>query len=55
VNDLFDNIDWDDIGTFGDLVEEFEEEAVKYLRIEREFEKTNTEWQNENLDDVGIS
>ncbi len=33
LTDLFDNVDWDDIGIFGDLVEEFEEEAITYLRI----------------------
>ena len=33
--DLFDDIDWNDMGMFGGLAEEFEEEAIKHLRIER--------------------
>ena len=33
--DLYDIVGWDDMGMLGDLVEEFEEEAIKYLRIEK--------------------
>ncbi len=45
--DMFDDIDWHDLGTFGSIAEEFEEEAIKHLRTETEFEKDNNEWQNE--------
>lgn len=39
------------MGTFSSIAEDFEEGAIKYLRIETEFEKDNNEWQNEYLDD----
>lgn len=35
MTDLFAAIDWDDMGMFRGLAEEFEEEAIKHLRIER--------------------
>ena len=35
LSDLYNIADWDDMGMLGDLVEEFEEEAIKYLRTER--------------------
>ncbi len=45
--DMFDNIDWDDLGEFGSMLEEFTEEEIGHLRIETEFEKNNNEMQNE--------
>jgi len=45
--DMFDNIDWHDLGEFSSIGEEFEEDAIEYLRIETEFEKDNNELQNE--------
>ena len=53
MGDLFEDFDWDwdDIGMFGGLAEEFAEEEIKQLRIEREFEKDNNKWHDENLDD----
>ena len=35
MTDLFDNVAWDDMGIIGNLADEFEEDAIKYLRIER--------------------
>jgi len=55
--DLFGDIDgdWDDMGMFGGMAEEFAEEEIKQLRIEREFEKDNNNWNDENLeDDFGV-
>ena len=36
------------MGMFGGM---FSEEEIERLRIEREFEKDNNEWQNDDLDD----
>ncbi len=49
--DMFDDIDWHDLGAFGSMLEEFTEEEIGHLRIEREFEKGNNERHDENLDD----
>jgi len=46
MTDMFDNIDWDDLGTFSSIAEEFEEEAMAHLRIGTEFDKDNNEMQN---------
>lgn len=53
MGDLFDGIswDWDDMGMFGGMSEEFAEEEMERLRIEREFEKDNNNWNDENLDE----
>ncbi len=44
---MLDDIDWDDLGTSGRILEEFTEEEIGYLRIETELEKDNNELQNE--------
>ena len=44
---MFDNIDWHDLGEFSSIAKEFEEKAIEHLRIETEFEKDNSEIQNE--------
>lgn len=52
--DMFDDIDWHDLGEFGSMLEEFTEEEIGHLRTETEFEKDNNERQNEYLDDLGV-
>lgn len=52
--DMFDNIDWHDLGEFGSMLEEFTEEEIGHLRIETEFEKGNNERHDENLDDFSV-
>ncbi len=46
MDDIFDAFDWEDIGMIGGMVEEFTEDEMELLRIE----KDNDEWNNENLD-----
>ena len=52
--DMFDNIDWHDLGEFSSIAEEFEEEAIEHLRMETEFEEDNSERHDEYLDDLGV-
>ncbi len=46
MDDIFDVFDWEDMGMIGGMVEEFTEDEMELLRIE----KYNDEWKNENLD-----
>ncbi len=46
MDDIFDAFDWEDMGMIGGMVEEFTEDEMELLRIE----KDNDEWKNENLD-----
>lgn len=46
MDDIFDAFDWDDMGMIGGMVEEFTEDEMALLRIE----KDNDEWKHENLD-----
>ena len=43
---IFDAFDWEDMGMVGGMVEEFTEDEMELLRIE----KANDEWKNKNLD-----
>ena len=46
MDDIFDAFDWEDMGMIGGMVEEFTEDEMELLRIE----KDHGEWKNENLD-----
>ena len=46
MSDIFDDFYWEETGMFGGMVEEFTEDEMELLRIE----KDNDEWKNENLD-----
>ena len=46
MDDIFDAFDWEDMGMIGDMLEEFTEDEMEFLRIE----KNNDEWKNEDLD-----
>ena len=46
MDDIFDAFDWEDMGMIGGMVEEFTEDEMELLRIE----KDHDEWKNENLD-----
>ena len=46
MDDIFDALDWEDMGMIGGMVEEFTEDEMELLRIE----KYNDEWKNEDLD-----
>jgi len=46
MDDIFDGFYWEDMGLIGGMAEEFTEDEMELLRIE----KDNDEWKNENLD-----
>jgi hypothetical protein len=46
MGDIFETFDWYDMGMFGDMVEEFTEDEMELLRIE----KDNDALKNENFD-----
>jgi len=46
MDDIFDAFDWKDMGMIGGVVEEFTEDEMELLGIE----KDNDEWENEDLD-----
>ena len=46
MDDIFDAFDWEDMGMIGGMVEEFTEDEMELLGIE----KDNDEWKNEDLD-----
>ena len=46
MDDIFDAFDWEDMSMIGSMVEEFTEDEMELLRIE----KDHDEWKNENLD-----
>jgi hypothetical protein len=46
MNDIFNTFDWEDMGMIGGMVEEFTEDEMELLGIE----KDNDEWKNEDLD-----
>jgi hypothetical protein len=46
MDDIFDTFDWEDMGMFGDMVEEFTEDEMEFLRTE----KDNDVLKNDNLD-----
>jgi len=46
MDDIFDAFDWEEMGMIGGMVEEFTEDEMELLRIE----KDNDECKNENLD-----
>jgi hypothetical protein len=46
MDDIFDAFDWEDMGMIGGMLEEFTEDEMELLRIE----KDNDEWKDENLD-----
>jgi hypothetical protein len=46
MDDIFDDFDWEDMGMIGGMLEEFTEDEMELLRIE----KDHDEWKNENLD-----
>ncbi len=48
--DMFDNVDWDDLGVFDSMLEEFTEGEMERWISEKDFKKDNNEWQNESLD-----
>jgi hypothetical protein len=45
MDDIFDAFDWEDMGMTGGMVEEFTEDEMELLGIE----KDNDEWKNEDL------
>jgi hypothetical protein len=45
MDDIFDAFDWKDMGMIGGMVEEFTEDEMELLGIE----KDNDEWKNEDL------
>jgi hypothetical protein len=45
--DIYDAFDWEDMGIIGSVTEEFAEDEMEFLRIE----KNNDEWENEDLDE----
>ena len=45
-DDIFYAFDWEDMGMIGGIVEEFTEDEMELLGIE----KDNDEWKNEDLD-----
>ncbi len=45
MDDIFDAFDWEDMGMIGGMVEEFTEDEMKLLGIEKD-----DEWENEDLD-----
>ena len=46
MDDIFDAFDWEDMGMIGGVEEEFTEDEMELLRME----KDHDEWKNENLD-----
>ncbi len=46
MDDIFDAFDWEDMGMIGGMAEEFTEDEMELLGIE----KDNDEWKNEDLD-----
>jgi len=46
MDDIFNAFDWEDMGMIGGMVEEFTEDEMELLGIE----KDNDEWENEDLD-----
>jgi len=46
MDDIFDTFDWEDMGMIGGVEEEFTEDEMELLRME----KDHDEWKNENLD-----
>ncbi len=46
MDDIFDTFAWEDMGMIGGMVEEFTEDEMELLGIE----KDNDEWKNEDLD-----
>jgi len=46
MDDIFDALDWEDMGMIGGIIDEFAEDEMEFLRIETD----NDEWKNENLD-----
>ena len=46
MDDIFDTFDWEDMGMIGGVEEEFAEDEMELLRME----KDHDEWKNENLD-----
>jgi len=45
MDDIFNAFDWEDMGMIGGMVEEFTEDEMELLGIE----KDNDEWKNEDL------
>jgi len=46
MDDIFDAFDWKDMGMIGGVVEEFTEDEMELLGIEKDYD----EWKNEDLD-----
>lgn len=46
MDDIFDAFDWEDMGMIGGVIDEFAEDEMELLGIE----KGNGEWRNEDLD-----
>jgi len=47
MDDIFDAFDWEDMGMIGGIIEEFTEDEMDFLRMEKD---NDDEWKNENLD-----
>ncbi|MBW1753321.1 MAG: hypothetical protein JRJ46_09500 [Deltaproteobacteria bacterium] len=47
MNDIYDAFDWEDMGIIGSVTEEFAEDEMEFLKME----KNNDEWENEDLDE----
>ena len=50
MDDIFDAFDWDAMGLPGDMEEEFTEDELELLSVE----KDNGEWKNQDLDSFSI-